>query len=261
MQKKIQLKNKLVHYVLLIHIKPKNMKQIATIFTLAVALSLFMVSCNNKTKPVEDKPVAEVKDTVKPKPVFTPYKAMIVEHTVKDFDKWADGFNSTDSIRKAGGLTESAVGRGLDNDKWVIVFSVAPDIQKARDFGASPALKDAMKKAGVTGKPTVSYVDVIRDDTTSIPQSERLMVRHHVKDFDTWVKAYDAEGLPTRATYGLVDRGMTRDIDDPNTVTLLFAITDMEKAKARVASPELKKIMTDGGVDGKPEITYFKWLN
>ena len=135
------------------------------------------------------------------------------------------------------------------------------DVQKAKYFTTAPGLADAMKKAGVTGKPTIMFADVIRDDTTTIPQQERVMVTCHVKDFDAWVKAYDAEGLSSRAGFGMVDRGMARNIDDPNTVSLLFAITDMAKAKARITSPELKKIMDDSGVDGPPTITWFKWQN
>ena len=237
------------------------MKQISTIFTFALVVALLTTSCNNKPKTTDEKPVAAVADTVKPKPAFTPYKAMMIEHTVADYDKWLVGFNAHDSVRKSFGITPSYVGRGIDNDKWVTVYSVVTDVAKAKEFGEAPGLKEAMKKAGVTGKPSMMLVDVIRDDTSNIPQQERVMVRHHVKDFDVWVKAYDAEGTAARAANGLVERGMARGVDDPNTVTVLFAITDMAKARARVASPELKKIMEDAGVDGKPEITFFKWQN
>jgi hypothetical protein len=235
------------------------MKVISTVFIAVVVL--IMTACNNQPKPAEVKPAeATPAQPATTKPAFTPYKAMMIQHTVKDFDKWYAAFNGHDSVRKAYGITESGVGRGLDNDKLVIVWSMTSDIQKAKDFAASPNLKDVMKKAGVTGAPSLSYIDVIRDDTSTIPQMERVMVTHHVKDFDTWLKGYEAEGLSARAANGLVDRGMARGIDDPNTVTLLFAITDMAKAKARVNSPELKKTMTDAGVDGPPQITWFKWV-
>ncbi|MDB5284139.1 MAG: hypothetical protein JWO06_3214 [Bacteroidota bacterium] len=232
------------------------MRHISTIFTVAVVL--FFTSCNNQPKPAEEKPV-ETPKVIEVKPVFKPYKALIVQHTVKDFDKWFAAYNAHDSIRKTYGINESSVGRGLDNDKWVLVYNVATDLQKAKDFAGSANLKEVMKKAGVTGVPTLTYVDVIRDDTTTIPQKERIMVTHHVKDFDKWLKAYDAEGLATRTANGMVDRGMARSIDDPNTVILLFAVTDATKAKARMNSPELKKVMTDAGVDG-PTITWFKWV-
>ena len=86
------------------------------------------------------------------------------------------------------------------------------------------------------------------------------MVTHHVKDFASWLKAYDAEGPAARAANGMLDRALAQNADDPNTVTLLFAITDMAKVKAGIASPELKKVMTDAGADGPPTITFFKWV-
>ena len=235
------------------------MKQIANVFTAAVVLLL--VSCNNKPAETAATPVADTVKAVAAAPVFTPYKAMIIQHTVKDFDKWLVGFTAHDSVRKANGLASAGVGRGLDNDKLAVIYCEATDITKAKAFASSAELKETMKKVGVTGAPTVLFADVLRDDTTTIPQHERIMVTHHVKDFDAWLKVYDAEGLAARAANGMVDRGLARGIDDPNTVSLLFAITDMAKLKAHLASPEMKKVMTDAGVDGPPQITFFKWLN
>jgi hypothetical protein len=235
------------------------MKQFAT--SLPAALMLFMMSCNNQPKPAEEQhTTTDTVAKVTAPAAFTPYKAMMVQLTVKDFDKWLPVYKSNDSLRKANGITSSAAGQGLDNKKWVIVINATPDIEKAKAFTALPARKEAMKKAGVTGTPTETYYNVLRDDTSTIPQSERVMVTHHVKDFDAWLKVYDGEGKDTRAANGMMDRWLARGIDDPNTVTLLFAITDMAKAKARIAAPEMKKLMTDAGVDGAPKITYFKWV-
>ena len=234
------------------------MKQISLIIT--AALMLFMVSCSDQPKPAEEKPAAPAPAAEAKPAAFSPYKAMMFMGTVKDYDKWYSIFAGRDSIRKSFGLTKPGVGRGLENDKMVIVFCTASDIARAKAFAASPDLKEVLKKEGVTNTPAFSYVDVISDDTSSIPQHERLIVTNHVKDFDTWKKAYDAEGASTRAANGLVERAMARGVDDPNTVTILFAITDMAKAKARATSPELKKIMTDAGVDSAPQITWFKWV-
>jgi hypothetical protein len=114
-----------------------------------------------------------------------------------------------------------------------------------------------MQKAGVTGPPTFAFVDVLRNDTTDIPQNTRVMVTHRVKDFATFLKVYDGEGIAARASHGIVDRGLGRDIDDPNMVYLVFAITDMYKAKARMQSEELKKIMGEAGVEGTPQFFFY----
>jgi hypothetical protein len=49
-----------------------------------------------------------------------------------------------------------------------------------------------------------------------------------------------------------------RGIDDPNMVTLVFAISDIDKAKALIKSEEQKKVMMDAGVEGVPEMFFYK---
>ncbi len=223
------------------------MKQISLLFSIGVLLCL--ISCAPGAKG--DQKAEEM--------LATPYNAMMVRHGVSDYAAFKAVYMAHDSVRKAYGMTSLAVGRGMDDQNMVIVLNKINDVQKAKDFAASPTLKEAMEKAGVTGAPTIDFMKVIRDDTTTIPQNDRLMVSHHVKDFDAWLKVYDAEGKATRAANGIVDRGMARGIDDPNMVYLLFAVTDMAKANARMQSEDLKKIMTDAGVDGAPSFFKFTW--
>lgn len=228
---------------------------------LAAVMLLLSTSCNS-TEPAKQETKATNADTVTvakaEPPVFQPYNILIIQHTVKDFDKWLPVYRAHDSVRKASGLTEIALGRGIDDKNKITVAEKSEDIQKAKDFTNSPDLKTAMQKAGVTSAPTMSFIKVIRDDNSPIETKTRLMIVHHVKDFDAWLKVYDGEGTATRAASGLVDRGLARGIDDPNTVYVVFAVTDLAKAKARAASPELKKLMTDAGVDGPPSVDFYE---
>ena len=100
----------------------------------------------------------------------------------------------------------------------------------------------------------------VKHDSTMTPAKPDniLVVVHKVKDFDIWLKAYDGEGKAKRMENGLIDRSLSRGIDDPNMVTVIFVVTDMAKAKARIGSEELKKLMMDAGVEGPPQISYFK---
>lgn len=223
---------------------------------------LFAFACNNSPDKEEKKadtvaaaPAAPVEVA---KPAFVPFDVMTVTHHVKDFAKWKVGFLAHDSARKAADLTSMGLGRGLEDSNLVLVVNKIGDLQKAKTFAASPNLKDVMKKAGVTGIPDIEYLHVIRNDDSKIESMDRLMVAHHVKNFDAWVKVFDGEGPATRAANGLVDRGLARGIQDSNMVYVLFAITDLAKAKARSTSPELKKLMTEAGVDSKPKISMFK---
>jgi quinol monooxygenase YgiN len=225
---------------------------------LILVFTVAFLSCkNNKTeKTVPEEAVAM--DTTAAVAVFEPFKVIVIKHKVADYDQWRKGYDAHDSVRQAYGITHYMVGRGIDDANMIVVINKFSDIQKAKDFSVLPNLKDAMKKAGVTGKPEFSYYDVIRNDSTKIDQKDRLMVTHRVKDFDAWLKVYDAEGTAKRMEEGLIDRGMARSVDDPNMVALVFAVTDMKKAKAAITSEAKKKLMMEAGVEGAPQMFFYK---
>jgi hypothetical protein len=236
------------------------MKQVLA--SLSAVILLTFISCNNNEPAKEETKTTNgdtaAATTVKESPAFRPFTITLIRHKVKDFDKWLPMYEAHDSARKANGLTELGLGRGLDNNNEITIALKTDDVQKAKDFANSPGLKEAMQKGGVTGAPSIKYITVIRDDNSNIESKDRLMVSHHVKDFDAWLKVFDSEGKDTRAGYGLIDRGIARGVDDPNTVYVLFAVSDMAKAKARLASPEMKKLMTDAGADGPPALNFYK---
>lgn len=233
---------------------------------LAIGLALAIFSCNNSADTSKDtaKDTTKVTDTVAAAPVaaaFVPFKVMVVNHTVADFTKWKAGYDANDSLRKAYGLTAIAIGRGSSNPNFLWVVNKIDDVQKAKDFAKLPALKAVMKKAGVTSAPVFNYYNVIRADEAKIDTKDRVMISHKVKDFDAWLKVYDGEGKATRASQGVVDRVLARDLADSNMVHIVFAITDMTKAKAAIASEEKKKLMMSAGVVGTPKIEYFTEAN
>ena len=187
----------------------------------------------------------------------TPFQAGMIQHTVADFDIWKEAYMAHDSVRSAYGMTEISLGRAMDNPNDVIILSRLEDVNRAKEFIALPELKTAMDSAGVTSKPVFTFMNVIRSDTTDATTKDRMYVSHKVKDFDAWFAGYTKEGRTTRAGYGMVERGMARGMDDPNMVYIVFAVTDMDKAKARITSEELKTLMTDAGVEGPPSITFY----
>lgn len=188
---------------------------------------------------------------------FVPFKVFSVSHTVKDFDAWKKVYDEGESMRADAGMSKLAVCRDMDNPNKVYVFNKIADVQKAKDFAVDPKLKEAMQKGGVTGAPAMLYVDVVKYEESPAEFKGRVRIGHKVKDFDAWLKAYDAEGKETRAANGLVDRAVSRNIEDPSMIYVTFAISDLTKAKARLTDPALKKIMTDAGVIGAPEVNFY----
>jgi hypothetical protein len=234
----------------------KNVRKILTPVLIVVFTVAFLSCKNNKMEKVESEQEQPM-DTAKVAAVFEPFKLIVIQHKVADYDKWRKAYDSHDSVRQAYGINHFVVGRGMDDSNAIIVMDKMNDVMKAKEFSGMPSLKEAMKKAGVLGKPEFSYYEVIRNDGSKIDIKDRLMVKHHVKDFDAWLKVYDAEGSTKRMEDGLIDRGMARSIDDPNMVTIVFAISDMEKAKASSTSEAKKKIMIAAGVEGTPQMFYY----
>ena len=234
------------------------MKRLPILSVLALAVFLFSCGSGSEETKTADTTAAVAPAPEPAKPVFTPFKVVMIQHHVKNFDKWEAGYLAGDSIRKVYGIEHWVIGRDMKDSNLVYIVDKTDDMEKAQTFSKLPALAAAMKKAGVTDKPGFSYAEMIRGDDSPVETSDRLGVAHHVKDFAAWVKVFDAEGPATRAANGMVDRGLARGLVDSNMVYITFAITDMAKAKARFTSPELKKIMTDAGVDSPPTARWYK---
>ena len=228
-------------------------------FTISIASTLF--SCNaDKKESAKEEPV-QTSDTatnmkMAPEPVFTPFDMAEISHSVKDYAKWRPFFNTDSTTRKAIGMKDIVVGRSNDKPNNVVIALQVSDVQKAKDFGANPRLKEVMDKAGVTSKPTIDFYHVIRFNAES-KEKQWVLVTHKVKDFDAWLKVFDDEGTANRAGQGLIDVVLARGIDDPNIVHLVFDIKDMSKAKASILSEEKKKLMMSAGVVGVPQIEFY----
>jgi hypothetical protein len=232
-------------------------KFLTPLLTVCLATALF--SCSNSTEKKDEpaKTADTTATTTPPAPAaFVPFDVVEITHTVKDYATWRPFFNADSTARKASGLEDLAVGRGLEKNNNIMIVLKASDIQKAKAFGADPRLKAAMDKAGVISKPDIELFHVIRLNTSS-KEKQWVTITHKVKNFDAWVKVFDSEGTATRAANGLIDVALARGIEDSTVVHIVFDIKDLAKAKARINDPALKKLMMDGGVIGVPKIEFY----
>ncbi len=82
-----------------------------------------------------------------------------------------------------------------------------------------------------------------------------LIIRHKIGDFAAWKKAYDAHAQ-ARADGGLEAGRVTRSVDDASELILIFGVADLAKAKAFVASENMKSAMQGAGVIDKPDLVF-----
>jgi hypothetical protein len=83
---------------------------------------------------------------------------VLIRHKIADFAKWKPVYDAHASARANAGLKEEHLLRNIDNSNEVILVFSADDLDKAKAFGSSADLRDAMQKAGVIDKPDVLFL-------------------------------------------------------------------------------------------------------
>lgn len=84
-----------------------------------------------------------------------------------------------------------------------------------------------------------------------------LLVRHKVRNFSKWKRAYDAHARARRKA-GLRQKSLLRNLRSPREVFILFHASSLSKAKRFASSADLRKAMKQAGVVSKPEISFLK---
>jgi hypothetical protein len=181
----------------------------------------------------------------------TPKNVVIITHKIANYATWLMAYEGHDTARLASGLHNFVIGRGLMDSNMVLVALNSDDSAKAKAFAKNPSLKKAMKKGGVIGVPTISFVTETWRDTAKIDSKLRSKTTFTVKDWDTWFKAFE-DGKQERLDHGITDRVVGHDLNDSKKVYLVVAITDTAKAFAYFKSDALKKRREAGGVIGEP---------
>ncbi len=236
----------------------KHLKTLATLFV--AASTLFLVSCNSGKDKKADETMTDstaTKTEVMVNAPSGPTSIMIIRHKVANYAKWKTGYESHDSFRLASGLHNYIIARGTEDSNMLLVAVTMDNVDKAKEFAASPNLKAKMKDVGVTGTPMMDFLESVMNDTTAIQATIRVMVRSKVKDWDAWKKSFDGH-KQARMDAGLTDRVISYTVGDNHHVTLVFAVADIEKAKAFMNSQDLKDKMKEAGVEGPPDIFFYR---
>ncbi|PCH93659.1 MAG: hypothetical protein COB85_06590 [Bacteroidetes bacterium] len=175
-----------------------------------------------------------------------------VSHEVADFEKWhAIYLDTSDADARIGVL------RNVDNPNMVFVGERTESHTAAREEMNSEELHAAMKEAGVTSKPVVRLLNMVVFQPVGTDANYRVSVTHEVADFDKWRVLFDADN-ERRESAGVFLTGLGSSEDNPAEVFMMFATSDIEKAKTIFNDPELKEKMQEAGVTSAPEFNYWK---
>ena len=103
--------------------------------------------------------------------------------------------------------------------------------------------------AGVAAAP-----GLYASDSHATGSPVRVFIEHEVADYATWRKAYNSFES-TQRKMGVTFQSVYQSVDNPNDVFVIHDFATTEKAKAFLASDELKNAMQKAGVKGPPHIT------
>ena len=82
---------------------------------------------------------------------------MFVRHQVADYPAWRSVYDSIDETRASMGVTGHAVFRSTADERDVTAYHDFESEDAAQAFASSPALRDAMGRAGVQGAPQIWF--------------------------------------------------------------------------------------------------------
>ena len=84
---------------------------------------------------------------------------MFVRGTVGDYALFRQTFDGADELRRSAGSTGNAVYQSADDPNEVTIRADFPTIDEAKAFASSDGLKEAMKRGGIQGPPTIWFVN------------------------------------------------------------------------------------------------------
>jgi hypothetical protein len=84
-----------------------------------------------------------------------------------------------------------------------------------------------------------------------------ILVQHSVEDYDKWKSVFDEEG-PNRRAAGSKGALVLRNADDPNQITVLLEVDNLEDARAFAGSDDLREAMERAGVTGPPNVYFLE---
>ncbi|HEX7478129.1 MAG TPA: hypothetical protein VF331_10010 [Polyangiales bacterium] len=82
-----------------------------------------------------------------------------------------------------------------------------------------------------------------------------LIVKHRVANFEAWKKVFDGMDA-TRKAHGWLSSIVYQDAADPNLVTIVNRVKDLDGAKRYGAGADIRAAMERGGVMGAPEVSF-----
>lgn len=181
--------------------------------------------------------------------------AVLVSHSVADFDRWKVTFDAAESARRAAGVLGHHVNRAEDDPNRLTVFLAVSDIERAQTFANSAELKSDMEQAGVTGPPELTWMTPVREAIDWERELPAFVLSHRVTDFDQWLVGYD-DAQELRAEMGIIGQAANRSLEDPSVALVYHQAESFDTLREFLGNSDLQIVMKEAGVISEPEVSF-----
>ncbi len=84
---------------------------------------------------------------------------ILVRHKVADYSAWKKVYDAHLPVRQKAGLKQNQLLHGSNGSNEVVILFSTDDLGRAKEFYESEELRVTMQKAGVIGRPDVSFLE------------------------------------------------------------------------------------------------------
>ncbi|MEW6403655.1 MAG: antibiotic biosynthesis monooxygenase [Chloroflexota bacterium] len=89
---------------------------------------------------------------------------VLVQIKFEDFARWKATFDEASALRKSYGSKGVRVFRNADQTDEVTILGEYENMEKARQLFQSQEFRDAIKQAGVSGAPQLTFLDQVKEN-------------------------------------------------------------------------------------------------
>jgi hypothetical protein len=86
---------------------------------------------------------------------------MLVQHQVNDYAEWKKVYDSVSDLRASNGELSDKIYRDANDINSLTIMFKWDSLENARKYAQSPELKEAMQRAGVEGRPNISFLNEV----------------------------------------------------------------------------------------------------
>jgi hypothetical protein len=83
---------------------------------------------------------------------------VLIRHSVEDYPKWKAAYDEHKPERVKAGVTDNKLFQDADDPNMVTIIFDTEDLERAKEFTSSDAVKEIMQKAGVVNKPEIYFL-------------------------------------------------------------------------------------------------------